>query len=456
MSTTKSVTPVLAEFIESLTYEKIPAQVIQACKLRLLDTLGAALRGSTTLHAQQVKKMVHQLEGKMEATVFVDNFRTTCVDAALANGTMAHSIDFDDIHKFVHPGCSIVPGAIAVAEREGRSGKDLLTSIILGYEAATRVSMAVGLSHRYRGFHPTGTCNGFGSAAASAKLMGLKHEEIVSALGIAATMASGITEYRYDGSRIKHLHGGLAARNGVLAALLARENFMGPREGIEGKFGFCKVYSDTFDLDKITDGLGQVFEITQTDMKPYPSCRQTNAPVDLALELRRKHQIAPGDIQEIKLVTYDYMLNCPWLIDTDGFHSPLEAMLNVPFCVVVALMEGRLTLEDFTEEKVQDPRVRALTKKFVTVADPSFSQTYPKERNNRLEVTTQEGKTFMASSANAKGSGLYALTCEEVVAKFRSLADAVIGQANAEEVIRVVDRLETMSNVKDLTKPLSG
>jgi 2-methylcitrate dehydratase PrpD len=452
---TQPVTPVLAEFIASLRYEKIPEPVLQACKLRLLDTLGVALRGSTTLHAQQVKKVVYQLAGKEEATVFADHFRTTCVDAALANGTMAHSIDFDDIHKFVHPGCSIVPGAIAVAEREGRSGQELLTAIILGYEVATRVGMAVGLSHRYRGFHPTGTCNGFGSAAASAKLLGLKQEEIISALGIAATMASGITEYRYDGSRIKHLHGGLAARNGILAALLAKGDFMGPREGIEGKFGFCRVYADTIDLDRITDGLGQEYEITRTDMKPYPSCRQTNGPVDLALELKRKHKVAPEDIREIKLITYDYVLNCPWLIDTDGFHSPLEAMLNIPFCVAVALMEGKLNLDDFTDEKVRDPRVRALTRKFVTVADPSFSQTYPKERNNRLEITTREGKTFTASSANAKGSSLYALTYEEVASKFKSLADAVIGQAKAEEIIRVVGALETIPDTRNLTKLLA-
>ncbi len=455
MNKTQPVTPVLAEFIASLRYERIPEPVIQACKLRLLDTLGVALRGSTTPHAQQVRKVVHQLAGKEEATVFADHFRTTCVDAALANGTMAHSIDFDDIHKFVHPGCSIVPGAVAVAEREGRSGKELLTAIILGYEVATRVGMAVGLSHRYRGFHPTGTCNGFGSAAASAKLLGLKQEEIISALGIAATMASGITEYRYDGSRIKHLHGGLAARNGILAALLAKEDFMGPREGIEGKFGFCRVYADKVDLDRITDGLGQEFEITRTDMKPYPSCRQTNAPVDLALELKRKHQIAPEDIREIKLITYDYVLNCPWLIDTDGFHSPLEAMLNIPFCVAVALMEERLNLDDFTDEKVRDPQIRALTRKFVTVEDPSFSQTYPKERNNRLEITTQEGKTFTASSANAKGSTLYALTYEEVASKFKSLADAVIGQPKAEEIIRVVGALETVPDTRDLTKHLA-
>ena len=455
MSSTEPVTPLLAEFIASLQYERIPEPVVDACKLRLLDTLGVALRGSTTSHAQQVKKLVRQLAGKQEATVFTDDFRTTCVDAALANGTMAHSIDFDDIHKFVHPGCSIVTGALAVAEREGRNGKELLTSIILGYEVAIRVSLAVGLSHRYRGFHPTGTCNGFGSAAASAKLMGLKQEEIISALGIAATMASGITEYRYDGSRIKHLHGGLAARNGVLAAILAKEDFMGPREGIEGKFGFCRVYADKVDLDRITEGLGEEFEITRTDMKPYPSCRQTNAPVDLALELKRKHQIASEDIREVKLVTYDYVLNCPWLIDTDGFHSPLEAMLNIPFCVAVALMEGRLNLDDFTDEKVRDPRVRVLTRKFVTVEDPSFSKTYPKERNNRLEITMREGKTFTASSANAKGSSLYALTYEEVASKFKSLADAVIGQAKAEEIIRVVGTLETIPDIKKLTKLLS-
>ncbi len=410
MGVAKPVTSVLAQFISSLDYEAIPDPAVRACKQRILDTLGSALRGSTTDHVRQVKKVLRQLEGKNEATVFADAFRTTCVDAALINGTMAHSIDFDDIHKFVHPGCSIVPAAIAMAEKEGRNGKEIITAVILGYEVAVRVSLAVGLSHRFRGFHPTGTCNGFGSAAASAKLLGLKQEEIISSLGIAATMASGITEYRYDGSRIKHLHGGLAARNGVLAALLAREDFAGPREGIEGKFGFCRVYSDEFDLNMITDGLGRGFEITQTDMKPYPSCRQTNGPVDLALELKRKHRIDPQDILEIKLVTYDYILKCPWLIDREGFHTPLEAILNIPFCVAVALIDGKLILDHFNDDKVKDPQIRDLAGKFVTVAEPSFSAKYPGERNNRLEITTRTGETFRASTNNAKGSGLFPLT----------------------------------------------
>jgi 2-methylcitrate dehydratase PrpD len=215
----------LSVFIAKLGWGQIPPEVAVTCKTHLLDTLGVALAGSDTPHARQAIEVIREFCCMPESTVINRSWKTTAAEAAFANAIMAHSIDFDDGHKFIHPGCVVVPVCMALAEKYHVDGRSLMLALLAGYETSIRVSLAAGLSHRERGYHPTGTCNTFGAAASAAKLMGFDTDKINSCLGIACTQAAGITQYRFDGSPIKHLHAALAARSGCFGSAAEQQGF---------------------------------------------------------------------------------------------------------------------------------------------------------------------------------------------------------------------------------------
>ncbi|MFC1916135.1 MmgE/PrpD family protein [Chloroflexota bacterium] len=445
----------LAKYGANLSFDKLPPNVVQAAKERILDTIGVATGGSQTEHVRQVVNFVRMLGGREEARIIGTNMKTNMPNAALANGVMAHSIDFDDTHRFLHPGCGVTTAALAVGEKHKVSGQEFMVAVVAGYDVAIRISLAVGLSHRYRGFHPTATCNSFGAAVASGKLMGFTEEQLVNALGITATLTSGITQYRYDGSRIKHLHGGRSAQNGVMAALLTKEGFSGPLQGVEGKFGFCRVLSDECDLNKIEEGLGEVFEIANTDLKPYPSCRQTHNPVDLTISLVSKHDIPAGQIAKIEVMTYDYTFNCEWLIETGPCETPLEAMLNIPYCMAAAAKDQVLTLASFTEDKLKSPEIQDIARKIEFHEDKDYSQSYPDQRNCLVRITTIDGKTYEAHAINAKGHRSNPMSKDEIICKFQSLSYPVLGEVKGDKVVSLLSKLEEVDNIAKLSEMLS-
>jgi 2-methylcitrate dehydratase PrpD len=360
--------------------------------LYALDTLAVTLAGTVSPSSTPMMRVVLSACGKPEATVMAVGRVTSAWDAALANGTFAHALELDDDHRVavLHPGAVVVPAAFSAAEAAGASGLAFLRALLVGYEVACRLGEVFRGSQFYHGVHPTAVCGVFGAAAAASVAMGLDRDATVRALGIAGTQASGLTEWRVDGSWIKRLHPGRAAQSGVLAARLAREGFTGPATIFEGNGGFFRAFSygEAIDTGAMTRGLGEDHRALGTAIKPYPCCRFEHGAIDLAIEARA-NGIAAAEIEAVRVRIYR--------TDVLSYHqepkNPVDAQFNVPYAVAVALLRGHVGLADFTDAAIREPDVLALCRRIDVVEDAEYTAKYPDEYWIELSITLQDGGT---------------------------------------------------------------
>jgi 2-methylcitrate dehydratase PrpD len=377
------------------------------------------------------------------------SFRAELDDAIFANAVMGHSIDFDDSHKFVHPGCVVVPVVLGLAEWHRASGRDALAALVAGYDVSVRISLAAGPAHRERGFHPTGTCNVFGAAAAACRLMNLSSDALHSALGLAASQACSVLQYRANGAPIKHLHAGFAARGALLSARLAAAGFPAAVEPIEGEFGFLAAYVGPGETGPLTADLGRRYMIAETDIKPYPSCRQTHAPVDLALEAIRRHGVTPEQVASATLWIYRSVAEKRWMTSSEPPVSPLAGMLSLPFCMASALVDGHLSLPAFDSGSRADPVKLALARRITIRHDEALTARWPNERPVRLELELVDGRAITLAATDPRGGAAAPLSYTEIVDKFLRLAEPVIGPRAGEFVARV-ERLEEVDDMAQI------
>lgn len=379
----------LAEFATGPRGQDLPAEVITRGAMHVLHLVAVALAGSRADSSQPMLRVIREGAGRPEATVYGLGRITSATEAALANGTLAHALELDDDHRTgtVHPGAVVVPAALAAAEAMGASGRTLLRAVMLGYEVMCRVGEAFMGQQFYRGFHPTGTCGVFGAAVAAGIAFGLDREQLVRALGIAGTQASGLAEWRADGSWIKRLHAGRAAQSGVLAARLAREGFTGPATILEGASGFLQAFAfeGAIDAEAVTRRLGDEFRAMATAFKPYPCCRFSHGALDLALGLHREGVTAP-DVASVHLRIYktnilNYVSRPP---------STVDAQFCLPYLVAAAVVRGRVGLAELTEAAIRDPEILALSDRISVEEDPSFTAQYPERYPTELAVVLRD------------------------------------------------------------------
>ena len=296
-----------AGYVADLKFADIPPEVLERAKVLTLDFLGSAIRARSEAESTpSLLKMLEalKLDAKGDCTVFGDSKTWTPAVAALLNGALGHSLDFDDTHadSSLHPSAPVVPAAFAVGEMVGASGRDVLTAIVAGYEVCCRLGNALDpTSHYARGFHPTATAGTYGAAAAASKLFGLSTEQIVSAFGVAGSQAAGSLQFLVNGSWNKRYQVGAAAMNGVIAATLARNAFIGSTESVEGKHGLLVSYTDDAHPEKAVADLGSSYETMKIGVKPYPSCRYTHAALDALIAMRREHNLTPGQIKRVEI-----------------------------------------------------------------------------------------------------------------------------------------------------------
>jgi 2-methylcitrate dehydratase PrpD len=348
----------------------------------------------------------------------------------------------DDDHRVavLHPGAVVVPAALAAAEAENTSGLTFLRSMFVGYEVMCRLGEVFRGSQFHHGVHPTALCGVFGAAAAAAVAMNLDRDAFVRALGIAGTQASGLTEWRADGSWIKRLHPGRAAQSGVLAARLAREGFTGPATIFEGEGGFFRAFSygETIDPGCMTRGLGEDHHAFGTAIKPYPCCRFEHGAIDLAIAANQ-HGIGADDIEAANIRIYS--------TGVLSYHqqpkSAVDAQFNVPYAIAVALLRGHVGLGDFTDEAIRDREVLALCRRIHVKEDPDFSSHYPEEYRVELELVLKNGDRRKSFSDCPSG--------DPVAAQYRSKPD-LLGQ----EVERKVSSLLTEVGFGDRTDRLKA
>src|SRR5262252_9366896 len=361
----------LAEFVTKSRWEDCPAEAVEAARRAILDCLGVMLAGSVEPAARLVTDVARAEGGSPLATVVGTPLRTGAVWAALANGTAAHALDFDDTNFAMmgHPTAPVLAAALAAGELALADGRALVHAFLLGFEVETTMAAVMNPPHYEKGFHATGTLGTMGAAAAASRLLGLDAEQARAALSLAASQAAGLKEN--FGTMTKPFHAGHAARSGVLAALLAREGWTASERALEGPQGFFSVLSAGPVRPEVVDTLGAPWKILSSGIavKPYPSCACTHSIIDGALELGRTHRIRPGDVAE---VTVGVNAIVPRILIHSNPRSGLEAKFSAEFSAAAALCDGRVGISTFTDDKTREPAIRALMQKIRVRVDPDI------------------------------------------------------------------------------------
>ena len=445
-----SLTEQLSAFLVATQSTDIPDPVINDAKYYTLDWLGSAIAGTETEPGRMLLAYAVSQAGQGATVIGLGEERNADL-AALTNGALSHIVEMDDLHRasVVHPAAPVIPAALAMAEREGRSGLDFLTAVVLGYEVAIRIGEAVGRSH-YRFWHNTATCGVFGAATAAGWLLGLDAEQMVWALGNAGTMAAGLWEFIADGAMSKHLHAGRAASSGVLAADLARRGFTGARRILEGEQGFFAATSSDARPDLVVAGLRHDmadYKIAGVSIKPYPSCRHTHPAIDAALALRQEDELAPEHIEEVEVATYQAALA---LTDNPFPTHPYAAKFSLQYCVACALARGRVGLDDFGPEALEDEAVRRLMAKMSVGLSEELDDHYPQEWPARVQVALADGRKLAQLVKVPKGDPENPLTQAELEEKFRLLTAGTGYGEMANVLIEGVNWLERLERVRQL------
>src|SRR5579863_10433862 len=420
-------TATLAAYVADLSFEDIPPEVRERAKVLTLDFLGSAIRARRD--AESTPSLLKMLEalalvGRGESTVFGDARTWTPAVAALLNGALGHSLDFDDTHadSSLHASAPVVPAAFAVGEMRGASGREVLTAIVAGYEVCCRLGNALDpTSHYARGFLPTATAGTYGAAAAAAKLFGLSKEQIVAAFGVSGSQAAGSLQFLVNGAWNKRYQVGAAAMNGVIAATLARNDFVGAIQSIEGKHGLLVGYSDNAHPDKAVAGLGKIYETMKIGVKPYPSCRYTHAALDALIAMRREHNLTPDQIRRVEI----------------GLHRN-----------AVTLDQGRFGWDDY--DRLGDAAIGALADKFDVVQDDRLEIGRNHPFGARVSITTADG-VHERINADPSGEPSSFPDAQAMAQKFLTLARPVLN-GRADRLADAILSLERFDRIDQATR----
>ncbi|MEV4201583.1 MmgE/PrpD family protein [Micromonospora globbae] len=453
----------IAELAAQTQVDRLPADVVASTRLRILDTLGLALRAQHLDSSRAVMDYVTDQGGRPEATAIGVQDRVPAALAALVNGTLAHSLDYDDTHlpSVLHPSAGVVPAALAAAEKVGASGADLVAAVAVGLETCVRIGMA-GYDQESRnstffehGQHATSICGALGGAVAAAMLHGLDADGIQSSLGVAASMASGIIEANRTGGTVKRLHCGWAAHSAVTAADLTRRGITGPPTALEGRFGFFQAFlHGTFDADQVTAGLGERWAVPDIFFKPYPANHFTHTTIDAAAELRQRG-VRPTDVESIEVrVPGPVIRTIGEPIDIKRApQTGYQAQFSAPYAVTVGLFGGGglgAALEDYTDELATDPVRRELMAKVSVVSDPRCDAIFPYQFPAVLTARLSGGRTETVEVLANRGGDQRPLTDDEVGRKFADNASAVLPAAEVERLRTTVLTLDTVADVRAL------
>jgi len=449
------VTRELAEFVAGLDYDDLPLAVVERTKLLLLDITGIMVRARHD--AESTPSMIAALErlglAQGDCSVIGDGRHYAPTAAALLNGTLAHSLDFDDTHAAgsLHSSAPIVPAALAAAEMTDASGRDLIAACVAGYEVQIRLSLAVNPSEHYdRGFHPTATCGVFGAAVAVAKLMELDADGIESALGLALSQAAGSLQFLADGAWSKRSHVGQAAANGLISATLAAEGFKGPGQAIEGQWGFLKAYAPNPAIDEVTADLGVRWETLRLAVKPYPSCRYSHAAMDGLIALQHEHGFSADEVEEVEIglpETGVKIIGEPAAAKASP-SNVVEGQFSMPFCAAVVLREGGLAWDDYAKH-IGNAETMSLCKRVTTVVDAEAEAAYPANMAGAVRVHTQDHdyRTFVEVP---KGEPDNFMDQSEFIEKFDGLCAPYLNDAQRSRLTDAILTLENANNVAAL------
>ena len=454
-----SPTQTLAEYVSTLAYKKIPQEVISHAKLCIIDAFGCALFGSTLPWGKIITSFTKEMGKGKGALIWCDGSEVPSTNAPLANGTLIHSFEMDDLHRVgvIHPGSEAIPAADALVRRGGHvDGKQFLTAVIAGYEVGCRVGMTGGASQLRRGFHPSATSGTFAAGASAAKMLRLNPGKTLHALGIAGTQAAGLMAAQHS-SMVKRMHPGRSAQAGVYGALLAAKGFTGIEDILEAPYGgFCSTFCDNPNLSHLTQDLGVRFETLNVGCKPYPCCGSNHTSIDALKKILREHpEVNAESVDKIRIrTTRATKLHVGWAYEPK---SMTTAQMNLPFCVAVLLHDRDFFVDQITEKSIRSESIVKTTKKIEVLEDPELEALGDEGRHGvNLEVELKDGRSYSEKVLHAKGSDKHPMTRDEALKKFRLLASRVLSRSRVERLEDTLLNLEKLDDARKIAKLLTA
>ena len=457
------LTQEVAEFVLATTSNEIPKEVAGLGKKSILDGLGLALSGSIAASGKIVQVYLKKIGGTGDAIVIGTNMRTAPRFAAFANGVGIHADDYDDTQLAVaedrvyglltHPTAPCLPAVFAEVETRGLSGREFLAAYLVGIDVECKIAEAISPRHYQHGFHATATCGPFAAASAVGKLRGFDLETMKRALSIAGSQSGGLREN--FGTMTKPFHAGRAAEAGLIACDLAELGWTATDKILEAPRGFFQAHGGGYDLGAIRGKLGSpwTFSDPGISIKPHPSGSLTHPGMTNVLQLITDHNIKPGDVSTVDVGTNHNMLNA--LIH----HQPqneLQAKFSMEFCMAVCFLEGRANLPEFTDETVLRSDIQEMIKRVNFKVHPEAEAAGYAKMTTLIDIHLRDGRTVSGRADFGKGSPENPLSFEEVADKFRGCADfARWPEHKTENIISLVDRIESLESIMDLTTALA-
>jgi 2-methylcitrate dehydratase PrpD len=441
------ITGQLADYMAEARHRSLPPEVVQAGKHRILDSLGAIVSGARLKAGELAIRYVRLQGGRPEASVLATDLKTSAVNAALANGMFGHADETDDFEPVTkaHPGCSVVPAALAMAERAGSSGEELLRAVVLGYDLCCRFLLALG-PDLVRGGHRSaeGTSSTVGSAAAAASLAKLDQAGMHYALSYAAQQVSGIWSWVRDSEHVEKAFdfAGMGARNGVTAATMVQSGFTGVWDVLEGEHNVLEALSPSPKPGEMVKDLGSRFFVTETAIKPYPVGYPIQPALDAFFALHQQHSLRVENVEHITI-----------RLPEDGARIVNDRSMpdvNCQHMIAMALVDGTVTFAStHSYQRMSDPAVLAVKERVNLVADPGLMDPEA-PRSAKVEVVLKDGRTLGHFTPHAFGTKQNPMETEHVNAKVRDLLEPVLGPTRTQAAIQRVNELEGITNIQEL------
>ena len=446
----------MAEFVAGLTYDAIPADVIQRVKLLMLDALGCGIYGARLEWSRILQNMLRGIDSTRTCRVWGTNQRLSAPHSTLVNGTQVQGFELDDGHHrgHIHVGSVVLPALMAVIEtKPGISGREFLAAAVAGYETGPRVGNCMNPEHIAQGWHSAATVGVFSAASAAARALKLDADKTVHALGIAGTQAAGLMAAQY-GAMVKRMHAGRASQSGLYGALLAEQGFTGITSVFESEYGgFCTTFSrsqDRFKIKELTAGLGSEWETFNTSLKFYSCVFSNHNALDALRVIQRERPFKAADVEKVVIhgaqITVDHV---GWKYKPEGMTS---AQLNMPFCVATLILEGDVFVDQFNDDSViTDPARMALADKVEVINDPAITAAGAKERFTlRVQVFFKDGTMIERTGKTERANKNNFATEQVVVDKFDKLTRHALPQKQRDELRDAVLGLEKLDDAGKL------
>lgn len=455
----ESPTQLLADFASRLTFDDVPAEVIDHAQLCVLDALGCGIFAAGLPWCGMVNELVRERSAAGQATIWGTALTSTADGAALANGTSGHGFELDDIHPGgMHPGPLAVSAALALGEELGSSGRDVLTSVVAGYEVGCRVAMAMIPGHAKAAFHAQGTVGVFGAAGTAGRILDLSPEQMRHAFGIAGSMAAGLLVAQ-EGGMTKRLHSGRAAQSGVHAALLAAKGFTAVPDVLESPLGFCRAMGGgKEDLGALVAGVGTgseaTWETSRVGFKIYPSCGGSHSALHATRELQREHGLSADDVAAVRVVGSSHAV-----MKVGAPYQPngvAGAQMNLAFMTALLLRFGEARLDQLTDEGIVDPETLAVAERVTMTSDPQIDAKGPLGRHHsRVTIELTDGRTLSKELRYRPGSQKMPVSAKDVREKFHNLVRTKLPAEQAAAIERSVFELAHVDDIRSFTRLLA-